>query len=254
MTATWVTRLAFGTASCVGLGRGACRAFTDLAPCAALFGLQSLTDADRSRIEKRMEAATKENQRFERVEVLRDEALSMFQENKFKVWQSLCQACLSFETCCISRHIIMLLHKDAALLGILVAGGDHLIPATGCNHQRVPCWAHGGPVYWPSLAQHWVPEGMCVLLDWFLDSTPVGNPAWHRDMQSTCYDQDCSRASLHPRSSLTLQALAVTNQSRAFWRGDVKREPLQRIYAITFPDPKQLKEYQFRMEEVGVDY
>jgi threonyl-tRNA synthetase len=32
-----------------------------------------------------MEAAAKENQRFERVEVPRDEALSMFQENKFKV-------------------------------------------------------------------------------------------------------------------------------------------------------------------------
>lgn len=38
--------------------------------------------------------------------------------------------------------------------------------------------------------------------------------------------------------------------SRAFWRGDVKREPLQRVYAITFPDTKQLKEYQHRIEEV----
>lgn len=42
----------------------------------------------------------------------------------------------------------------------------------------------------------------------------------------------------------------MTNMSRAFWRADVKREPLQRVYAITFPDNKQLKEYQHRMEEV----
>lgn len=45
-------------------------------------------------------------------------------------------------------------------------------------------------------------------------------------------------------------AAGVTAMSRAFWRGDVKREPLQRVYAITFPDTKQLKEYQHRIEEV----
>lgn len=39
--------------------------------------------------------------------------------------------------------------------------------------------------------------------------------------------------------------------SRAFWRGDVKREPLQRVYGVTFPDSKLLKDYQHRMEEVG---
>jgi threonyl-tRNA synthetase len=49
------------------------------------------------------------------------------------------------------------------------------------------------------------------------------------------------------------QAAAVTNASRAFWRGDVKREHLQRVYAITFPDTKQLKEYQHRIEEVRDD-
>jgi threonyl-tRNA synthetase len=51
---------------------------------------------------------------------------------------------------------------------------------------------------------------------------------------------------LKPRA----QAFGVTNVSRAFWRADVKREGLQRVYAITFPDAKQLKEYQHRMEEV----
>lgn len=44
-----------------------------------------LSDHDRPKIEKRIDNVIKENQRFERVVVSRDEALGMFQENKFKV-------------------------------------------------------------------------------------------------------------------------------------------------------------------------
>ncbi len=47
--------------------------------------LQTLTEDFKTRIEKRLEAICKENQRFERIVVSRDEALAMFQENKFKV-------------------------------------------------------------------------------------------------------------------------------------------------------------------------
>ncbi|KAF5832824.1 hypothetical protein DUNSADRAFT_11163 [Dunaliella salina] len=53
----------------------------------------------------------------------------------------------------------------------------------------------------------------------------------------------------HLPSTSYLKACAVTNMSRAFWRADVKREGLQRVYGITFPDNKQLKEYQHRLEE-----
>lgn len=41
----------------------------------------------------------------------------------------------------------------------------------------------------------------------------------------------------------------MTACSRAFWRGDVKREGLQRVYAITFPEKALLREYQTRIEE-----
>jgi hypothetical protein len=44
----------------------------------------------------------------------------------------------------------------------------------------------------------------------------------------------------------TAQAVGITNVSRAFWRADVRREPLQRVYGITFPDKALLKEYQHR--------
>jgi threonyl-tRNA synthetase len=44
-----------------------------------------LTDGDRPTIEKSIEKVIKEDQKFQRVVVTREEALSMFQENKFKV-------------------------------------------------------------------------------------------------------------------------------------------------------------------------
>jgi threonyl-tRNA synthetase len=47
--------------------------------------LQVLSDHDRPALEKRIETITKDNQRFQRVVVSREEALGMFQENKFKV-------------------------------------------------------------------------------------------------------------------------------------------------------------------------
>lgn len=68
----------------------------------------------------------------------------------------------------------------------------------------------------------------------------------------TCYRcgpmVDLCRGPHVPNTAL-LRATAVTNASRAFWRADVKREPLQRVYAISFPEDKELKEYQHRMEE-----
>jgi len=46
-----------------------------------------------------------------------------------------------------------------------------------------------------------------------------------------------------------LKAVAVNSASRAFWRADAKKEGLMRVYGITFPDVKLMKEYQHRIEE-----
>jgi threonyl-tRNA synthetase len=46
-----------------------------------------------------------------------------------------------------------------------------------------------------------------------------------------------------------IKALKVLKCSGAYWRGDSKNEMLTRIYAITFPDRKLLKEYLERLEE-----
>lgn len=46
-----------------------------------------------------------------------------------------------------------------------------------------------------------------------------------------------------------IKALKVMKTAGAYWRGDAKNEMLTRIYAITFPDRKQLKDYLHLLEE-----
>lgn len=46
-----------------------------------------------------------------------------------------------------------------------------------------------------------------------------------------------------------IKALKVMKTAGAYWRGDAKNEMLTRIYAITYPDRKQLKEYLHVLEE-----
>lgn len=46
-----------------------------------------------------------------------------------------------------------------------------------------------------------------------------------------------------------VKAIKVTKTSGAYWRGDSKNEMLTRIYAISFPDRTQLKDYLTMVEE-----
>ncbi len=46
-----------------------------------------------------------------------------------------------------------------------------------------------------------------------------------------------------------IKAFKILKTSGAYWRGDSKREMLTRVYAISFPDRKQLKEYLQLLEE-----
>jgi len=53
----------------------------------------------------------------------------------------------------------------------------------------------------------------------------------------------------HLPSTSKLKAVLLTNISSSYWRGDSSRENMQRIYGITFPSDKLLKEYVARLEE-----
>jgi threonyl-tRNA synthetase len=53
----------------------------------------------------------------------------------------------------------------------------------------------------------------------------------------------------HVPSTGRIKALKVLKVAGAYWRGDAARQQLQRVYAITFPDKKQLKEHLQMLEE-----
>lgn len=46
-----------------------------------------------------------------------------------------------------------------------------------------------------------------------------------------------------------IKALKILKTSGAYWRGDAKNDVLTRVYAITYPDKKMLKEYLHQLEE-----
>lgn len=72
------------------------------------------------------------------------------------------------------------------------------------------------------------------------------------DVELTAYRQgeffDLCRGP-HIPSLGKVKALKVLKTSGAYWRGDSDREMLTRIYAITFPDRKMLKDYLHQLEE-----
>ncbi len=53
----------------------------------------------------------------------------------------------------------------------------------------------------------------------------------------------------HIPSTDKIKAVKLTNIAGAYWRGDEKNKMLTRVYGITFPQQKELKEYLVMMEE-----
>ncbi len=53
----------------------------------------------------------------------------------------------------------------------------------------------------------------------------------------------------HLPSTAKVKAVLLTNISSSYWRGDSSRESMQRIYGITFPSEKLLKEHVLQLEE-----
>uniref|UniRef100_A0A914WDM5 threonine--tRNA ligase n=2 Tax=Plectus sambesii TaxID=2011161 RepID=A0A914WDM5_9BILA len=55
----------------------------------------------------------------------------------------------------------------------------------------------------------------------------------------------------HVRHTGKIKAIKVTNASASYWEGKADAESLQRVYGISFPDSKQLKEWQKLQEEAA---
>lgn len=81
----------------------------------------------------------------------------------------------------------------------------------------------------------------CELIDSFAEGSPL-----------TAYRQGeffdlCRGPHLHNVGKI--KAIKVMKTAGAYWRGDCNNEMLTRIYAISFPDRKQLKEFLVQLEE-----
>jgi len=55
----------------------------------------------------------------------------------------------------------------------------------------------------------------------------------------------------HVRHTGKIKAMTVTKHSSAYWEGNSEAETLQRVYGISFPDTKQLKEWKVFQEEAA---
>merc|ERR1719220_1563961 len=55
----------------------------------------------------------------------------------------------------------------------------------------------------------------------------------------------------HVRHTGKIKAMTVTKHSSAYWEGNSEAESLQRVYGISFPDTKQLKEWKLFQEEAA---
>ncbi len=53
----------------------------------------------------------------------------------------------------------------------------------------------------------------------------------------------------HIPNTSSIKAVKLLNTAGAYWRGNEKNKQLTRIYAVTFPDKKELKEYLYLLEE-----
>jgi len=53
----------------------------------------------------------------------------------------------------------------------------------------------------------------------------------------------------HVPNTKLIKAFKLTKLAGAYWRGDANNKQLTRIYGVSFPDKKLLKEYLFRIEE-----
>lgn len=55
----------------------------------------------------------------------------------------------------------------------------------------------------------------------------------------------------HVESTGKIKGIKILKSSGAYWRGDAKNKQLQRIYGISFPEKKELREYIFKLEEAA---
>ncbi|KAF6995614.1 hypothetical protein CFC21_012080 [Triticum aestivum] len=116
-------------------------------------------------------------------------------------------------------------HSSAHILG------EALKRVYGCKLFIGPCTARGEGFYYDA---------------YYDNATLNGSPTLYRCGPLV----DLCRGPHIPNTSF-VKAFACLKASSSYWRGKADRESLQRVYGISFPHSKLLKEYQCMMEEAA---
>ncbi|XBJ10184.1 hypothetical protein VPH35_015105 [Triticum aestivum] len=125
-------------------------------------------------------------------------------------------------------------HSSAHILG------EALKRVYGCKLFIGPCTARGEGFYYDAYYDNATLNGSHFGL---LNQTP---PTLYRCGPLV----DLCRGPHIPNTSF-VKAFACLKASSSYWRGKADRESLQRVYGISFPHSKLLKEYQCMMEEAA---
>jgi len=104
---------------------------------------------------------------------------------------------------------------------------------------------------WPrdKAIQHYKDKGEPFKVE-LIDSIPGNEPLrmyWHGEWQDLCRGPHLQHTGQLPADAFKLMSVAG-----AYWRGDSKREMLQRIYGVAFTGKEKLKAYLHMLEEAAL--
>ena len=104
---------------------------------------------------------------------------------------------------------------------------------------------------WPrdKAVQHYKDKGEPFKVE-LIDAIPGDEPLrmyWHGDWQDLCRGPHLQHTGQLPADAFKLMSVAG-----AYWRGDSKREMLQRIYGVAFTGKEKLKAYLTMLEEAAL--
>ena len=181
-------------------------------------GKGTVSESEYKNIEKKAKQIAKENQKFERIVLTKDECLELFAENPFKVElikakiadgaSTTAYRCGPLIDLCPGaiNRIAPSLFVSCNLLYTYHTTGDLPPLVTRCNLSHCPC---SSLLLYPLL----------ITVSLLLYTTP--GP--------------------HIPSTGKVQAFKVMKTSSAYWTGDNERDILQRVYGVSMPQPKLLK-------------
>jgi threonyl-tRNA synthetase len=170
----------------------------------------AFTPEDFSKIEKEMLNIVNQNQRFKRREISIDEGKTQFKDERFK---------------------LELIDKKSEIAQDEESGAPSKLSATGASTEV-------------GLGELTVYDQYIVTREKTDESGNVTAPS----EEKFCWSDLCKGPHL-PNTKLIAKNFKLLRSSAAYWLGNDKNPPLQRLYGTAWPTKDELKDYLFRIEE-----